>query len=37
MKKTFVDKHLKNHYIISGKVSINNGKNKFKKQVCNQQ
>lgn len=28
---------LKNHYIVSGKVSINNGKNKCEKQVCNQQ
>ena len=37
MKKTFIDIALKNHYIVSGKVSINNGKNKCKKQVCNQQ
>lgn len=28
---------LKNNYIVSGKVSINNGKNKCKKRVCNQQ
>ena len=35
MKKTFVDKVLKNHYIVSGKVSINNGKNMYEKQVCN--
>ena len=36
MKKN-VDIALKNHYIVSGKVSINNGKNNCKKQVCNQQ
>jgi len=35
MKKTFVDKILKNHYIISNKVSINNGKNMCEKHVCN--
>ena len=37
MKKTFVDKVLKNHYIILDKVSITNGKNTYKKQVYNQQ
>ena len=26
---------LKNYYIISNKTSINNGKNTYKKQVCN--
>ncbi len=31
------DKDLKNHYIISMKISITNGKNTYKKQVCNQQ
>jgi len=31
------DKGLKNHYIISKKTSITNGKNTYKKQVCNQQ
>mgnify|MGYP000843626172 FL=1 len=31
------DKDLKNHYIISMKTSITNGKNTYKKQVCNQQ
>ena len=31
------DKDLKNHYIISMKISITNGKNIYKKQVCNQQ
>ena len=29
------DKDLKNHYIIPKKTSINNGKNTYKKQVCN--
>ena len=31
------DKSLKNNYIISKKTSITNGKNTYKKQVCNQQ
>ena len=31
------DKDLKNHYIISMKISITNGKNIYKKQICNQQ
>ncbi len=31
------DKDLKNHYIISIKTSVNNGKNTYKKQVYNQQ
>ena len=31
------DKDLKNHYIISKKTSITNGKNTYKKQVCNKQ
>ena len=35
--RRFVDKDLKNNYIISNKTSINNGKNTYKKQVCNQQ
>ena len=35
--KISVDKSLKNHYIISGKTSIKDGKNTYKKQVCNQQ
>ena len=30
-----VDKALKNHYIISSKISINKDKNMCKKQVCN--
>ena len=30
-------KSLKNHYTSSNKTSINNGKNTYKKQVCNQQ
>ena len=30
-----VDNKLKNHYISSKKTSINNGKNTYKKQVCN--
>ena len=29
------DKDLKNHYIISKKTSITNGKNTYTKQVCN--
>ena len=29
------DKDLKKHYISSKKTSINNGKNTYKKQVCN--
>ena len=32
-----MDKVLKNNYIISGKTSINNGKNTNKKRVRNQQ
>ena len=32
-----IDKVLKNNYIISGKTSINNGKNTNKKRVRNQQ
>ena len=32
-----VDKGLKNNYIISKKTSITNGKNTYKKQVCNKQ
>ena len=28
---------LKNHYIISGKTSVNNGKNTYKKRLYNQQ
>lgn len=31
------DKDLKNHYISSNKTSKNNGKNIYKKRVCNQQ
>ncbi len=31
------DKSLKNHYISSNKTSKNNGKNIYKKRVCNQQ
>ena len=31
------DKGLKNHYIISNKISINNDKSTYKKQACNQQ
>ncbi len=31
------DKDLKNHYIVSDKTSRNNGKNTYKKQVCNRQ
>ena len=31
------DKDLKNHYIASNKTLRNNGKNTYKKQVCNQQ
>ena len=31
------DKSMKNHYIISSKTSVNNGKKPYKKQVCNQQ
>ena len=30
-----IDNKLKNHYISSKKTSINNGKNTYKKQVCN--
>ena len=30
-------KNLKNHYIISSKTSINNGKNTYKKRIYNQQ
>ena len=33
--KISTDKDLKNHYIISKKTSINNGKITYKKQVCN--
>ena len=33
----YVDKILKNHYIISKKISITNGKNIYMKQVRNQQ
>ena len=33
--KISADKDLKNHYITSSKTSINNGKNTYKKQVCN--
>ena len=33
--KISADKDLKNHYISSKKTSINNGKNTYKKQVCN--
>ena len=36
-EENLVDKALKNHYIVSCKVSINNSKNKCKKQICNQQ
>ena len=32
-----VDKGMKNHYIISNKTSINNGKTTYKKKVRNQQ
>ena len=32
-----IDKNLKNHYINSKKASITNGKNTYKRQVCNQQ
>ena len=35
--RKLVDSGLKNHYIISDKTSINNGKNIYKKHVCNQQ
>ena len=31
------DKNLKNHYMASNKISINNGKSTYKKQVCNRQ
>lgn len=31
------DKGMKNHYIISSKTSVNNGKNTYKKQTYNQQ
>ena len=30
-----IDNRLKNHYISSKKTSINNGKNTYKKQLCN--
>ena len=30
-----IDNRLKNHYISSKKTSINNGKNTYKKQICN--
>lgn len=33
--KIYADKDLKNHYISSKKTSINNGKNTYKKQLCN--
>jgi len=33
--KIYADKELKNHYISSKKTSINNGKNTYKKQLCN--
>lgn len=33
--KISADEDLKNHYINSKKTSINNGKNTYKKQVCN--
>ena len=33
----YADRSLKNHYIISKKTYITNGKNTYKKQVCNQQ
>ena len=33
--KISADEDLKNHYISSKKTSINNGKNTYKKQVCN--
>ena len=32
-----IDKNPKNHYIISSKTSITNGKNTYKKQLYNQQ
>ena len=35
--RKYVDKGLKNHYIISKRTSITNGKNTYKKQVCNKQ
>jgi len=35
--RKYADKDLKNHYIISKKTSITNGKNTYKKQVCNKQ
>ena len=35
--RKYVDKSLKNNYIISKKTSITNGKNTYKKQVCNKQ
>ena len=34
--KISVDKSLKNHYIISGKTSIKDGKNTYENQICNQ-
>ena len=32
-----VDEFLKNHYIFSGKTSVNKDKNTHKKHICNQQ
>ncbi len=34
--KTISFKTLKNHYIISGKASIKDGKNTYENQICNQ-
>ena len=34
--KISVEKNLKNHYIISGKTSIKDGKNTYENQICNQ-
>ena len=35
--RKYVDKGLKNHYIISKKTSITNGKNTYIEQLCNHQ
>ncbi len=35
--RKFADKTLKNHDIITDKISTDKGKNKHKKQICNQQ
>lgn len=34
--KISVEKNLKNHYIISGKTFIKDGKNTYENQICNQ-